>query len=614
MAVTTSGKVLSTSFSSVSTVSTSASSSDGGTASGSTTFSYTSSSGSTEQMLSTYYLRSTAAAEGTSSSSGSTTSTRFPATDSLTTQTQQQTTYAQYASLVSSTTFTGFDYTSSEIYEGETYTYDLLFRDFVDIENDYAEFFEAPYYVSFGVTSTSRTTTVSSGTTTNTSTTHTITSPASLQTYWFFSTGTITRPVVAVVASGTVTAMAAASIYQAEAPLWAANTGSPRHEVLYSISNFQPYYSVPVDARALAQTATRITVLPTATISEASITPRTAAGDFSTTRSSAEPLSGLLTFSQFGPNGQSSVGSVSSFSTTSSTRSASANWSYTSTASGSTTNSSLSNRGEGTTPTVSGETQRTTSTFATTGQTVIRNSSEAKALPNWNIPTSYVDQYDGTFYGTSREIYGKSGWAVNGSVGRTYTAPPGAPLAHVIGAFFTASSTAGIKVVLDHADSRFTIRGNDHTTTATTIAGEVPTTTTKTAPPGFTYTTSNTTSSYPIGVSGSLSTFGVNLNVFQDIGGFSSMIRHFGGGPFAENWTVIDKVSDAWLGMAAFSDMVNSTTTSFVGHDSSSSGGQSAPISRLTGIPYLLRGGWEGFGFLTVSNCIFWAERRNEQL
>jgi hypothetical protein len=546
-------------------------------------------------MHSTHYLRSTSSAEGTVSVSGSTTSARFTqALSALTTTNQTATVNVLYGSFMSSTAYPSIDYSDTD------------YIDFADLYDENLNFNFPPVHATLGLTVTTATTTAASGT----STFYRSTTATSLLTYWFFSTGTLTRPEIGVVSTGTHTAMAAATIYQAGGPFGAGiyNNQTARHEALYEITSPQTFYSAPVDARSLAQTATRITVYPTATIEEAIVTTTTAAwsttlGSFST--SITQALSGTtnFTFSKRGALSQSSSASDTSWITATSTRSVTANWSVTASSSGSSTASSTLNSSNSS-ATYSGETLRTTSTQGASGQTVIRNTALATELPVLIYPTSYAGA-EGTYYGTRRITYGKSGWAVNGSVGRTYTAPSTGPSSAFIGLFFSASSTAGIKVVLDQADSRFTIRGNSHTTTATTLSGSVPTTTTRTAPPGVTYATSATTSSYPIGVSGSLSTFSVN-DIFQEVGGLPSRIRHFGGGPFAENWTVIEEPLPA----AAYSDMINDTTASFLGHDTSYSGEQTAPLSRFTAVPYLRAGGNQTFG--TTADRIVWSERRNE--
>jgi hypothetical protein len=269
----------------------------------------------------------------------------------------------------------------------------------------------------------------------------------------------------------------------------------------------------------------------------------------------------------------------------------------------------------------------TVKTSVSRGETVDRNTSLAKMSPG----VLAVGANGGISEGSKYKFF-LTGFDVNGSRGLTFTLnPPMNNISDLLRFWYTAQTSLGIRVFPPRSKSNefnqgvqlnfIQVHGSSHTTT--TSAGSV--TMTSTAPPGVTWLSTNATvtSSVSLGVTtafaiGTVTTLTGFVNTalqYRNPNNFSrsqssTIPAHFGNGPFAENFTIVER---AIINNAnnVYSDMINSGTISFDGNDTSYSGGQSAAISRLTMVPRLEGGGWDIFN-QQGRDKIWWLERRNE--
>ncbi len=371
-------------------------------------------------------------------------------------------------------------------------------------------------------------------------------------TYWWASTRS-TEETVDTTTSQTVTTTGPyrATIYQAEG-----------NEVIYKLTAPTSYASTPQAARPLAETATRITVLPLrqtiARGSFASSISLTAQGSPSINLSAAtaeKTIAGTTettrNLTQYGPDSESSeleyAYTVPTFETTTSAL----NYTYTQAFSAPdeiTTESTLS---------------RTAQLYDET-QLAVEGNTFADA--SW-LAELFVDQPPQT----AQSRFGKSMWNINGQKGSQLT-PPTFPYQL---SYFTASCARGQVTLLDASDADVTL--SMPTAFYKTTVGETPTT-----------------------ASVLLGAVGQPQRIADDVGGAA----HLGGGVFAESWTVIDRVQPDYL----YSDLKNDISVSHLGNDTSYSQGQIVAASHLTFEPFLLGG---GFVNDPTPNAIVWSEHRN---
>jgi hypothetical protein len=197
-------------------------------------------------------------------------------------------------------------------------------------------------------------------------------------------------------------------------------------------------------------------------------------------------------------------------------------------------------------------------------------------LPGGNTTLSTVQIGVGGigFPETQQFRWGTAGVAVGNSTGGWFTAAQ----TFTMGFAYTAADGSRRRVSTLAATSNSTWTLSSNFLSYTTLSG-----------------TDTTTTTALVGVSGS--TF------IQEDGTSrpASAYLHFGGGPFAAGWTVVDHV-----GVGAYSDIIGNQTTFFTGEDTVYTAGESAAISRFVLIPNV-----NPPAPVNQKNGIFWVQKKN---
>ena len=379
----------------------------------------------------------------------------------------------------------------------------------------------------------------------------TLTTTTKPNTFWFYtsiSTQETERHTTTI--NQTTSGVSFATVYQAD-----------DNEVIYKIpSNSSSFVASPIAARIMGQTFTQITVAPILNTTQKQSTVITLSGPplgqglatQSATTSETRTIqdNSTRTLTHFGPENSSTTFTHQFPITSTETVSVDADYQYLS--------SYLATSGIPAPGTGDGKTTYKTSAML---------QGNKYEQPQW-LPSlfAYMDA------GTSQNRSGKAAWVIAGQFG-SETTPTDLPI--------DLNEFSGL---ISRGKTTFYNITNSYVTLDL---------------PSVTYTAenngSNTTSSTIIGVQGATT---------EVIGDGLDSPAHIGGGSFAPDWTVIDRVQPDFV----YANLVNSQTTSYLGNDTSRSGGQIAPVSHLTFEPHLIGG---GAGASATPDAIFWTEARN---
>jgi hypothetical protein len=380
----------------------------------------------------------------------------------------------------------------------------------------------------------------------------TLTTTTKPNTFWFYtSISTQKTEQHTTTINQTTSGVSFATVYQADG-----------NAVIYKISNNpSSFVASPIAARSMGQTFTRITVSPILNTTQKQSTvitlsgfPLFGQGLATQSATTSETLTiqdnSTRTLTYLGPENSSTTFTHQFPITSTETVSVDADYQYLS--------SYLATSGLPAPGTGDGKTTYKTSAML---------QGNKYEQPQW-LPSlfAYMDA------GTSQNRSGKAAWVIAGQFG-SETTPTDLPID--LNAF-SGSISRGKRTFYNITNSYVTLDL-----------------------PSVTYTTenngSNTTSSTIIGAEGATTEV-----IYDDL----DSPAHIGGGSFAPDWTVIDRVQPDFV----YANLVNSQTTSYLGNDTSRSGGQSASVSHLTLEPHLIGG---GAGGSATPDAIFWTEARN---
>jgi hypothetical protein len=412
---------------------------------------------------------------------------------------------------------------------------------------------------------------------------------------------------------------------------WATVVQAAKDEIIYHIANPGSGWDGYAAARPIAATATRVTLYPTAAITEGI----TSASGVTTTSSWSSPgLSASLSFkarsnSTFSLQRPANATVISPITTAQisarfTTQSASTSYeifnSYTSRTYGigkSTTDvpyvgflpetvfrqwANVSHHGVVATKTTSSLETYTVGAYVTSETSTNQGSSSSyeniysglgadvtdisadeeeqeysyAALPGGNttISTVQLGVVGMGFPGTQQFRWGTAGVAVGSSAGGWFTADK----TFGMGFAYTAADGSRRRVTTLAVTSNETWTLSSDSLSYTTLSG-----------------TDTTTTTALVGVEG---------DTFQQQDGTSrqpSAYLHFGGGPFADGWTVVDGA-----GVGAYYDLIEGQTTFFTGGDTAYTFNESAAIRRYSLMPWVIPP-----SPMDQESGIYWIEKKN---